>query len=252
MGDEFPEQTEDQTDPMREPMSLWFWRGVRGLGSVPAMVLAASFVGYGALARETGLDLGHTVFAAGIMFALPNQIVLIGAIGAGAGLFAAALAVALSAVRLLPMTMSLMPLLRGPSATKPWLLTVSHVMAVTSWVEAMRNLPALPRPARIYWFSGFAAGIVLLNVPMAAVGWLLAASVRPEFAAALGFLTPVYFLLSLTAASRFAADKWAMAFGLALAPVFHAITPETDLLWTGIVGGILAYGMHRLRLGRSI
>ncbi len=51
---------------------------------VPAAVLCASSMGYGALARDSGLDLGMTLFINTTLFALPAQVVLVDQIGRGA------------------------------------------------------------------------------------------------------------------------------------------------------------------------
>ena len=57
----------------------------------------------------------------------------------------AAAAVSLSAIRLMPMVVALLPLLRGPN-TKSWhLILPTHFVAVTVWVESMRIVPSVPR-----------------------------------------------------------------------------------------------------------
>ena len=60
---------------------------VRGLGliaSVPSVVLFVTALGFGALARDGGFDLGHAASLAAIVFALPNQVVLIDQLMRGA------------------------------------------------------------------------------------------------------------------------------------------------------------------------
>jgi hypothetical protein len=42
-------------------------------------------------------------------------------------------------------------------------------------------------------------------------------------------------------------DWLALAFGIVLGPLMAALHLGLDLLWTGIVGGSLAYAIHRLR-----
>ena len=44
--------------------------------------------------------------------------------------------------------------------------------------------------------------------------------------------------------------KFALAFGLVLGPLLAAWQVGLDLLWTGIVGGSVAYGIYRLREAR--
>jgi len=65
--------------------------------------------------------------------------------------------------------------------------------------------------------------------------------------AGLLFLTPMSFLISTVRNCRILADWLALAFGLVLGPLLAIWQVGLDLLWTGIDGGSLAYGVHRLR-----
>jgi hypothetical protein len=58
-------------------------------------------------------------------------------------------------------------------------------------------------------------------------------------------LTPIYFLLSLERSAHALGDRAALALGLALSPLFHLVAPQFDLLWTGLAGGTLAFGLER-------
>ena len=65
--------------------------------------------------------------------------------------------------------------------------------------------------------------------------------------AGLLFLTPISFLISTTRNRRLMSDWLALAFGLVLGPLMAAWQMGLDLLWSGVLGGSLAYGIHRLR-----
>jgi hypothetical protein len=41
--------------------------------------------------------------------------------------------------------------------------------------------------------------------------------------------------------------KLALALGLVVGPLLELEHVQLDLMWTGIIGGTLAYGVHRLR-----
>jgi hypothetical protein len=42
-------------------------------------------------------------------------------------------------------------------------------------------------------------------------------------------------------------DRIAFGLGLAIGPLLTWYHVQLDLLWTGIGGGVIAYGIHRLR-----
>lgn len=226
-----------------------FFRGMLVLASTPGLILFTSSIGFGALTRDAGMTIGHAIFLASFIYALPAQVVLTDNVARGASLAAAALAVTLTAVRLLPMTVSLIPLLRDRTSPRWLYLVAVHFVAITSWVEGNRRLPHLPERLRLPHFTGIGAGMISLTITGAVLGYVLAAGVPPLIAAALLFMTPLYFLLSLLATAQSIADKSAIALGAAGGPLFFLIMPGFDLLAAGLVGGTGAYLIGR-RIGR--
>lgn len=236
---------------MRKGARASFFSGMRGALSAPTMILIASMVGFGGLARELGFDLWLTMTMTALIWALPSQVVLVGSIASGAGLIASALAVTLSAVRLLPMTVAWIPLVRARNGKQIWLYLLSHYVAVTAWVESMRRLPAMAREDRLPYFAGFALVLSSLNIVATGVGHQIAGELPGILSAGLFLLTPTYFLLSLSGAAQLLSDKLAMVAGLLLGPFFFWLAPGFDLLWTGLVGGTLAYVVRTVLLKRG-
>lgn len=135
------------------PLRGWFFRGMRGIFSLPSLILMTSFVGFSAFALESGVARGEAVFMTLTIWALPAKMILIGSMVGGANLAACFLAVTLSSVRMMPMVASIVPEMRG-AKTPTWiLLFLSHFVAITAWVFATQNLSKVPREARAAWFA---------------------------------------------------------------------------------------------------
>lgn len=225
-----------------------FWRGMRETPLVPALILAFSFIGFGALTRETGLSLFDTLFMSVFIFALPGQVVLVDEMARGASMLTAALAVTATAVRLLPMTIALLPVIRDRGGPK-WLEWLSaYYIAITVWVEALRRAPHQPRRDRAAYTLGISGLLLVSSSTGGVIGFLLAASVPKTIAAALLLLTPMYFLLSMLSSTRTRLDLLPILAGLALGPLLHLAAPQFDLLLTGLIGGTASFlVMRRLR-----
>ena len=228
-----------------------FVRGfVTGWGSVFAYVLFGTFVGVGALGHDFGYSLVWMVLATALIWAAPAQVILISALGTGASAIETAIAVTLSGVRLLPMVVALLPILRTPTTRTRDLILPAHFTAISMWVESLRLLPAVAREERIGFCNGLSAGLVLSATLGTAVGFYLAGSLPRVYAAALLFLTPLVFLLSVVRNSHVFVERLAFALGLVLAPVLTALDIGLDLLWSGVIGGTIAYGAYRRRRAR--
>ena len=223
----------------------WFLRGLAAVISFPAFILAGAFIGFAGLARDSGLSFVEAVVTTATVWALPSQVVLIGAMTGGASVLGAGIAVAFSAVRLMPMVVAWVPVVRDAGTPRWKLALLSHFVAVTSWVFAMSRLPDIPRPARLSFFAGFATSLTVINICVTAVSYQMVGHLPELLGAALFFLMPIYFLCSLWAAARQLVDRLALLTGLVLGPVFFLAAPGFDLLWTGLVGGTAAYLLGR-------
>ena len=225
-----------------------FLGGVKSaLTSVFFLVLAGTYIGMGALAHDFGFSSWWLALSTVLVWAAPAQVILISALGAGSALIEAAIAVTLSAIRLFPMVVALLPLLRGEGTRLRDLLLPTHFTSVSMWVELIRLLPGVPRERRIAFCNGLSVGYMSTAASFGFVGYYLAAELPPLFAGALLFLTPLSFLLSTARNAKAMMDKLALVLGLLLGTILTATNVQLDLLWTGIGGGTLAYIVHRLR-----
>jgi len=221
------------------------------LTSVFFTVIITTYIGFGALCHDYGISVGWATLSTALMWAGPAQVILVTAVGAGTSALEAAIAIGLSSVRLLPMVVALLPVIRG-TRSRPWQLIVpSHFIAVSVWVEGMRHAPGLPRDHRLAFCNALGITLVSAGVVATATGFYLAALLPALFGAAAMFVTPLSFLFSTLRNSRLLLERLALLLGLILGPLFAYYRVGLDLLWTGILAGTLAYAAHRWRRGRT-
>ncbi|RXF75111.1 AzlC family ABC transporter permease [Hansschlegelia zhihuaiae] len=227
------------------PPRVWALRGARDSLSTPGFVLFGSFVGFGAMTHDFGWPLWAAALSTALVWAAPAQLVLAGSLASGAGIVAAALAVTVSAVRLLPMVIAFLPVLRTPRTRLTARLLAAHYVAVTAWFEGQRRTQMMPRSARMPYFLGLANGLVAGSTIATAVGHAAAGALPTPLSVALLGLTPIYFLLSLERGAGSVGERLAILIGLFMAPVVGVLTPSLDLLLTGVVGGTAAFVIER-------
>lgn len=237
----------------RDRSSLfWALQGIRGITSPPALILTTAFVGFAALCRDAGLTWVEASFMTATVWALPAKIVLVGAITAGASLPATALAVGLSSLRMMPMVVALMPVIKGPKTRTGTLLFLSHFVAITGWIFAMERIETVPRDKRTVFFGAFAVTLTTINTVLVALVFNLMGQLPALATGALAFLTPVYFLTSLFGTAREASGRIALFTGMAALPPAHWFIPGFELLVAGIAGGTVAYMAGRIIEGRRL
>jgi predicted branched-subunit amino acid permease len=169
-----------------------FMAGVRtACTSVFALVLIGTYVGIGALAHSYGFSLVWVVVSTVLVWAGPAQVILLSALGSGASPLDAAIAVGLSGIRLMPMVVVLMPLLKQPQTRARELILPAHLTAASMWVESLSILPKLPREERIVFSNGLGSAFLVIAQIGGVAGFLLAASLPHLLTAGLLFLTPM-------------------------------------------------------------
>lgn len=222
-------------------------------GTVSALILPAWIVGFGqfgvgALGADIGLPLTMVTLSTLLVWAGPAQFVLFAGLAAGVGLLTIVAAVSLTAIRLLPMAISVLALLRQPGQGIVMRLALAHLVVVTTWVESMKVLPDMARRDRVAWYIGFGLACIAVSTLLTALGHILSGGLPRYMAAGFMFVTPLFFLLSLIGAARAVPDVVAIGLGLTLgATLGPVVGPDLDLLLAGLIGGCVSFAIWRRR-----
>jgi predicted branched-subunit amino acid permease len=233
----------EPTYPISGPAWL---AGARNALMLPAWLVAAALIGVGPLARDAGYPLAAAVISTLVVWAGPAQVILFGMLAAGAAWPAIALAVCLSGVRLMPMAMSVLPMLAPARPTLPLQLLCAHLVTITVWIDSMVRLPRIAPEQRIPYFLGFAGTCMSCSAAATGVGYVAAGIVPPSLGAALLFVSPVFFTLSLVDGARRLPDFLALGLAFLFTPLLLPyLGPGPALLVTGLGAGTVGYLMHR-------
>jgi len=220
--------------------------GLRDIVGAPALVLAATYLGFGSLVRVSEWPLWLGLLNTITGWAIPGQIVLVELFASGGSLLAVAIAVWLTNMRLLPMTLAMMPMMMTPGTPRWRYYVAAHFIAVTGWVQAMRECPLLPVEERLPYFVGFAGSLFVMTIGATALGFVLAGSVPTSVSLGLVFLNPIYFMLVFAADARSRARVIALILGAVAGPLFHMVSPTWGLMLTGCIAGTVAFFGDRL------
>jgi predicted branched-subunit amino acid permease len=215
--------------------------------TILSLVLFVTYIGIGALAHEAHFSLAWAIMSTVLVWAGPAQIILVSTLASGATIVQSAIAVTMSAIRLFPMVVGVLPMMRTPTTRRRHLVLVAHFTAVTLWVECYRFLPHVPRERRLAFVHGLGCGLVSIGLCATVIGYELAAHLSQTFGAAILLLTPLAFLFSTARNSRELADILALGLGLVLYPIASLLDSGLDILLSGVVAGTIAFGVHKWR-----
>ncbi len=220
--------------------------GAREGCGAPGLVIAGSFIGFGSLVHGSGIGLMAGLVSSATTWALPGQIAMVELYGIGASLLVSGVAVWLTNARLMPMVITLLPLLADGRSIGWRHYLVAHVIALTSWAVTLRRLPELSVEKRLAFLSGLGVTLWVISFVATAAGFWLAGSLPRPVTLGLVFLNPCYFLLLFVADLSRRASGLALAVGGVLGPTLHLIDPDWGLLATGLAGGTIAFIINRL------
>jgi predicted branched-subunit amino acid permease len=229
------------------PARTGFMAGARVAAGTPALVLAASYVGFGGFVRDSGLGLDLALVSTLTAWALPGQIVMVELHVAGAPLIAVALAVALANLRLAPMSTVMMPVVAREGRPAWRLYAAAHWIAVTGWALTMLHGQARPREERLAWFMGCVLTLWAGSLIGCVVGHLAAGMLPRPVSLALVFLNPVYFMLLCLQDLRDRPRALSVLTGAGACVALHPLVPEWSLLLAGLGGGTAGFLLARAR-----
>ena len=229
----------------RASSSQPLYEGSRAALGIPALVLTTGYLGFGALCAGNGLSLLGTVLSTVLLWALPGQLILVEMHALGAPFALVLLAVMFSAVRFLPMTVVLMPLLREARAHSVRYYAAAQLLSMSGWAWAMARFPAMAPERRLNYFFGFAGTLLVVSALATTAGYLGGDLLPPKAKLAMVFMSPMYFLLLMTGEARQLLARFSLIGGAVVGPLAHLAMPQASVLAGGLLGGTAGYLMHR-------
>lgn len=214
------------------------------------MVLAAGYIGFGALAAGHELSFAGTLISTLFIWALPGQLILVEMHTVGVPFLAILLTVIFSGARFLPMTVVLMPLLREAPRPQPHYYAAAHFISMTGWAWAMAKFPSIPPERRLGYFFGFTSTLLVAAAVATTLGFLAGDLLPPTAKLAFVFMSPMYFLLLMAGGPNDARGYLAIVLGAIAGPVVHSFSPQWSVIIAGFVGGTLAYFVLRAQRPR--
>jgi len=222
-----------------------FLDGVRTASGAPMLVLAGSYLGFGGLVRESGAGLGFGLLSSLTIWALPGQLLLLELYTIGASALVILMAVSLTNVRLLPMTLTLGAEFDRRAQPRWQLYVAAAFIAVTSWAMCMQRFPTLPPAQRMPFFAGCAVPLWGATITCTAIGFVIAGALPGWASLGLVFLNPIYFMLIFVGELRRRGRAMALCMGAAAGPALHLLSPDWGLLLAGVLAGTLAFAIDR-------
>ena len=214
-------------------------KGAKDAFGVPAAILFAGMLGFGAMGQANGLDIWLTSATSFFMFALPGQVVLVEMLVLSASGVTIAVAVTLTATRFFTMCLTLFPQFPEKQRSSFYYLVV-HLVAMTAWAVSMRDFPKIKPEERLSYFTGFAFVCWAVSTPATVLGYLVAGQVPSYINLGLVFINPLFFLLTFTEVKP-RANRMAILLGGPIGLLSYLWFPDYSLLIAGLFGGTVAY-----------
>jgi len=218
---------------------------------MPVWVVGPSMAGFGSLARDSGVSFGVAAVSTASVWGLPGQVAFVELFAVGAPVLAIIVASSMANMRFLPMSISMLPLLRSDKGAWRWRYLLVALMSVNTWALTLRHGPEMEEAHRGSYFTGLSTICVVVGVVATGIGYYLAGTLPFYITVTLIFLNIMYFTF-MFAGVRQRNCLLALIIGAVLGPLFHLISPEWGLPFCGVIAGTAGFYIDKrmgVRLG---
>ena len=109
---------------------------------------------FGAFLKSSDFSMLESFLSTFFAFALPGQFVMADMLIAGGNLLNVFFAVVLTNLRLLPMTINMMPILENKKIKRWKYYLICHLIAVTAWINMLTVYKNITKEKRFEYFFG--------------------------------------------------------------------------------------------------
>lgn len=211
---------------------------------MPFVMVTASMVGFGSLARDSGLTLDITLALSIGLWGLPGQVAMAELHAMGAPIIAIVLASSMGNLRFLPMGLVMMLVFRGDPQAHRWRFVIGQIMAINPWTVFMRRAPQISVPLRFPYYMALAGTCLAGGALGTVAGYILYGSLPFVVTVSLVFLNPAYFVFVFSSV-RQRNCIIAVVLGAFTGPLLHQVTPDWSVPLTGLIAGTAAFFLNQ-------
>ena len=232
---------------MEKPDTSAFALGFRDCVVAPGWGVFAAMAGFGSIAGEAGETLWRSLVLMAGLWSMPGQVAFVELSAEGVLGWTLIIAVTVANLRMLPLTLASIPLLRdtpGITLRHFWLAQINSVTGFVQLTDAVGRFE--DRRGLDRYFEGFCLGTLILGALGTAIGHTLASQLPEQGVRTLIFVTPLYLLL-LVGRTRDSMMLSAAILGSICVPVAHLWSADWGIVLGGRVAGTLAFAVIELR-----
>ena len=196
---------------------------------------------FGAFLNSSGFSLLESFFSTFFAFALPGQFVMADMLIAGGNLINVFFAVLLTNARLFPMTISIMPLIKDKKVKRWKYYLISHLVAVTAWINMFAVYKKVNKNHRYEYFLGLAGCLWITSILFTVLGFMSSSLVNDKILIGLVFFNPMYFLVmtlsNITTRKLFSI----LMMSAILGPLLYNLNDNWGILSAGFLAGTIGF-----------
>lgn len=232
---------------MQRAVSPAFSEGFRDCVAAPGWGVFAAMAGFGSIAGEAGESLWQALVLMAGLWSMPGQVAFVELTGEGVVGWTVIVAVTVANLRMLPLTLGSIPLLRDARGIRPRHFWLAQINSVTGFVQLRDAAARIAEPERLArYFEGFCVGTLALGALGTTIGHTLARHLPEQGLRTLIFVTPLYLLL-LTGRTRDPMMLSAAGLGCLCVPLAHLWSPSWGVVAGGLVAGTVAFAVNERR-----
>jgi predicted branched-subunit amino acid permease len=211
---------------------------------MPTVMVTSAMLGFGSLARDSGLSLDVTLALSIGIWGLPGQVAMAELWAMGAPWLAIIVTSSLANMRFMPMALVTVPWFRGDKRPGWTRYLAVQVMSINIWSVFMRRVPVIPLDQRYPYFMGIGVPCLIGGAVGTTAGFIMAGTMPPAVTIALVFMNPAYFMFVFSSA-RQRNTIIAVTLGAFTGPLLHQVTPDWSVPLTGLIAGTAAFMLDR-------
>ena len=200
---------------------------------------------FGAFLKTSNFSLLESFLSTFFAFALPGQFVMADMLIAGGNLFNIFFAVFLTNARLLPMTINMIPIIENKGVKRWKYYLISHLIAVTAWINMLAVYKGLKKNHRYDFFLGLGCCLWITSIISTVLGFICSEFINEKILLGLVFFNPMYFLVMTL--SNISSKKLftILILSATLGPLLYNINENWGILSAGFLSGTIGFLLFR-------